>query len=75
MQVPPAVKALYSDPLPEASEAPPLSESLVGAAEVCQWWRGEEGRRRREFAAVTASSSHQPPLTHAQDEVGRRDEY
>ncbi|CAI8057945.1 PHD finger protein 12, partial [Geodia barretti] len=65
-QVPPAVKALYSDPFPEACETPPLTESLVSAAEVCQWWRGEEEKRRREFAAISSSSSSSlsPPSQH-----------
>lgn len=68
-QVPAALKSLYSDPLPEALEAPPLSESLLGAAEVCEWWREEEKRRRREFAALTSSSAQLLPPTHHQDEV------
>ena len=57
VQVPPALKTLYSDPMPEACETPPLSESLVCAVEECQWWRGEEERRRRELASLTSSST------------------
>ena len=59
------MKDLYSDPLPEACETPPLTESLVSAEEVCQWWRGEEEKRRREFSAFSSSSSSSPPSLHA----------
>ena len=72
LQVPAAIKSLYSDPLPEVCETPPLSESLVGAAEVCQWWRNEEKKRREEFASLVSSASSNTLLltpSHQQDKV------
>ena len=50
-QVPSAVKALYASPLPEVAHVAPLSESLLTAGELVEWWRWEEERERREFLA------------------------
>ena len=63
-QVPLAVKALYASPLPDVLRSSPLSESLLTAEELVEWWRWEEERERREFVAPP-----QPTLTQDQDEV------
>lgn len=56
--------------MPEACETPPLSETLVCAAEICQWWRNEEEKRRREFTAITTLTPSLP-TSHHQDQWTR----
>ena len=63
-QVPSAVKALYASPLPEVRHMAPLSQSLLTAGELVEWWRWEEERERREFLAPP-----RPAITQDQDEV------
>ncbi len=66
VQVPPAVKALYSSPLPDIHEVPSLCHTLLTPREGVEWRRWEE-RERREFVAP-----RQPVFTHDQDEVRGR---
>ena len=63
-QVPPSVKALYSSPLPDVFQVPPVSRSILTAGEMVERWRREEERERRVMA-----SPRQPAFTQDQDEV------
>ena len=58
------MKALYSSPLPDVRDVPPLTRSLLTPGEGVEWRRWEEERERREFVAPRL-----PLFTHEQDEV------
>ena len=63
-QVPPAVKALYANPLPDVFQVSPVSRSLLTASEVVERWRREEERERR-----VLTSPRKPAFTNDQNEV------
>ena len=63
-QVPPAIKSLYADPLPDASHIPSVNDSILTPGESVERWRMEEEMNRELFTAP-----RQPSLTHNQDEV------
>ena len=66
VQVPEAIKALYSQPLEDAQHIPPITQLLLTATEELQLLRKEGERERQNFQLASSSST---ALTEEQDEV------